>query len=623
MKLPETHMTLCKEIIESWLKKRSNYIVVSPPMCASRQFFKHLSQAEVIFDFIGQHLYTLSIAKMDTEDFRSEIVFARKVAEKWGVLSSVNSSEADPVTILNAATIAVKEANRIPIIIIHRFHEALQNLGESIGTVLRNLEHDMGLKTVVELPISLPILRERWELANKNKSPFLASDWGQGHRSKCLKGLNEAEIATVLTANGVNAELASDVKRITGGLTEIVNDLVEDLARMNRGGLEPFIKSRAKELCERLVDWLDASSENHTYKKLVAKSLARKLDAKDGATLSSHDWGDLILNKDGSLGFKMLGWECLARLSSVVDNPAILSLEELVVSRNYRGALDLISLYDRADAVDAPAWVLMNKITSACKVLSNIFGNDDDWRQAKELICELQILESPSRFGFDASINSLVRWLPLTELMCDYFLTSKIDNKLRFEQYVCGELDEKGMLAFWQLLHVRLEMAKDMPAFQALQSVVTHPESMLQVYAKDKLNVCFWKAEKLADDEILQISKFIKMPFRAPSNNAVLGFAELIYISSCRESLLPLEERLISDFEEMQEYLELYEVRKRQVHSTSFVSANDWTNYSDLCGAMLIKISKLCGENPKNIVLPSAQSILSSALGSLKSVSRS
>jgi hypothetical protein len=621
MKIPETHMTLCKEIIESWLKKRSNYIVVSPPMCASRQFFKNLSQEEIIFSFIGQDLYTLSIAKMDTEDFRSEIVFARKVAEKWGVVNSVNSSETDPVTILNAATIAVKEESRIPIIIIHRFHEALQNLGESIGTVLRNLEHDMGLKTVVELPISLPILRERWELANKANSPFLASDWGQGHRSKCLKGLNDSEVATLLVANGVNAEFASDVKRITGGLAEIVNDLVDDLARMNRGGLESFIKSRAKELCERLVDWLDASSENHTYKKLVAKLLTRKLDAKDEATLSSHDWGGLILNKDGSLGFKMLGWECLARLTSVVDNPAVLSLEDLIVSRNYRGALDLISVYERVDSVDASAWGLMSKITSVCKVLSNIFGSDD-WRQAKELICELQILESSSRLGFDASINSLIQWLPLAELMCDFFLRSRVDSKLRFEQYVCSELGDKRLLAYWQLLHVRLETAKDMPAFQALQSVITHPESMLQVYAKDKLNICFWKSEKLEDDEVLQISKFIKIPFRAPSNGAVLGFAELIYISSCRESMLPLQERLISDFEEMQKYLKLYEVRKRQVHSTSFVSVGDWTNYSDLCGSMLMKVSKLCGENPKNIILPSAQSILSSALGSLRAVSR-
>jgi hypothetical protein len=108
------------------------------------------------------------------------------------------------------------------------------------------------------------------------------------------------------------------------------------------------------------------------------------------------------------------------------------------------------------------------------------------------------------------------------------------------------------------------------------------------------------------------------MPFRTPPKNAALGFAELIFVSSSRESRLPSEDRLISDFDEMQKYLKLYEVRKRQVHSTSFVSANDWTNYSDLCTDMLVKVSKLCGENPKNIVLPSTQSILSNALESLK-----
>lgn len=622
MILPETHITLCKEIVESWLKKRSNYIVVSPPMCASRQFFKHLSQDDVIYSFIGSNLYSLSIAKMDTEDFRSEIIFARKVAEKWGVGGVVNLSESDPVTLLNAATIAVKERSKIPIIIIHRFHEALENLGESIGTVLRNLEHDMGLKTVVELPISLPVLRERWELENKTKSPFLASDWGQGHRSKCLKGLNENEVAAVLVANGVKAEFAQDMQRITGGLAEIVNDLVEDLTRMSRGGLEPYIKSRARELCRRLIDWLDASSDSHTFKKLVARSLSNKLDAKDAATLLSHDWGNLILSKDGTLVFKMLAWECLARLSSVVDSPAVSSLSDLICSRNYSKALELISLYDFSGGVDAPAWAIMSKITSACKILSNIFGNDEDWRHAKELITDLQLLDQSSRLGFDTCIDSLGRWLPLTELMCEYFLKSRVDKKLRFEQHVCSEIAKKGSLAFWQLLHLRLETAKDMPAFQALQSVITHPESMLQVYAKDKLDLCFWKAEKLSDDEVSQISEFTKISFRAPSNNAVLGFAELIYISSCRESKLQPELRLVSGFEEMLKYLELYELRKRQVHSTSFVSANDWINYSELCSAMLNKLAKLYGENPKNVILPSAQSILFNALNSLRAVSR-
>ncbi|WP_454865100.1 hypothetical protein [Pseudomonas rhizophila] len=305
-----------------------------------------------------------------------------------------------------------------------------------------------------------------------------------------------------------------------------------------------------------------------------------------------------------------------------MDNPAVSSLDELINSRNYNKAIELIGLYECADGVDAPAWALMRKITAACKILDNIFGNDEDWRHARELITELQLLDQPSRLGFGTCIESLVRWLPLTELMCDYFLRSRVDNKLRFEQYVCGEIAVRGSLAFWQLLYLRLETAKDMPAFQALQSVITHPESMLQVYARDKLDLCFWKAEKLSDDEVKQISEFAKMPFRAPVSNAVLGFAELIYISSSREAKLPPELRLISGFDEMQKYLESYELRKRQVHSTSFVSSNDWVNYSELCSSMLSKLAKLYGENPKSVILPPAQSILSSAINSLKAVSR-
>ncbi|WP_349975974.1 hypothetical protein [Pseudomonas sp. WHRI 8519] len=622
MKIPEAHIVLCKEIIESWLKRKSNYIVVAPPMSASRHFFNKLSEDKTIFSFIGKELYSLAIAKMDTDDFRSEILFARKVANKWGVTDSSSASEDDPVTVLNAATIAVIEKNRIPIIIIHRFHEALQNLGERIGTVLRNLEHDMGLKTVVELPISLPVLRERWELSNKFKAPFLASDWGQGHRSKCLKGLNEAEISTLLKENGGSPDLASDVLKITGGLSEIVNDISEDLARMRRGGVEPYIKSRTKELCERLVDWLDSSEESHTYKKLVAKSLTKKLDPKEAATVLSHDWGNLILGKDGILVFKMLGWECLARLSSIADNHAVLSIEELISTNNYQGAADIIRLQQTGDSIDSPAWLLMGKILSACKILSNIFGTDEDWRSAKTIINELKLLENSQKFGFDESINAILRWEDLTDLMSDYFLKYKLDGKLRFEQYVCDELKNRGTLAFWQLLHARLENAKEMPAFQALQSVVTHPEAILQVYANEKFGICFWKSEKLGEQEVTKISDFIKMQFRPSANNAVLGFAELIFISSTRESELPPELRLVPNYHKMQEYLELYEVRKRQVHSTSFVSASDWSNYSDLCREMLERVSTIYGERAKDIALPSTDSILRSALSSLKSIAR-
>jgi hypothetical protein len=622
-RIPATHINVCSEIVRSWLKKRSNYIIVAPPMSDSRQLFSYLATDEYVFSVIGKELYNMAIARMDTADFRDELVFARKVATKWGVIEAVNVLENDPVTILNIATVAVKEKNRVPIIIIHRFHEALGNLGESIGTVLRNLEHDLGLKTVVELPISLPVLRERWELTNRNKSPFLASDWGQGHRNKCLKGFSDTEITALLVDNGVSPEFAADVHKITGGLAEIVHDLTEDLSSMRRGGVEPYIKSRTKELCKRLVDWLDASAESHTYKKLVAKALTRKLDVKEAVTLSGHDWGGVILNKDGELNFKMLGWECLARLSVINENPVVASVEKLLVEGNFQEALDIISLNLDVDRFDANAWELLRKIICVCKIFHNIFGSDDNWREAKGLLEELKALNPQQRAGYGTSIDMLVRWEPLTDLMCDYFLESKINHKLRFEEFVCKYCLEQQLLAFWQLLNVRLNSARSMPAFQALQSVITHPEAMLQVYAKDKLGICFWKMEQLVAEEVAEISEFIKIPFRTPSKDAVLGFSELLYISTSRESKLDPSCRLIADYQEMQNYLELYEIRKRQVHSTSFVSPSDWENYSELCESMLRKIVGVYGVAPQNVVLPTTASILSLALNSFKETTRS
>lgn len=108
---------------------------------------------------------------------------------------------------LHCAVEFVTERGEYPVLIIKRFHEALSKLGEDIGTTLRNLEHDFALKTVVELPVSINTLRVKWEQENRELTPFLVSDWGQGHIHKLLKGYDINEIDNLFKSNKLNKEI--------------------------------------------------------------------------------------------------------------------------------------------------------------------------------------------------------------------------------------------------------------------------------------------------------------------------------------------------------------------------------------------------------------------------------
>lgn len=160
--IPASFKRLAVLIINSWAKKKSNYIIISPPMSDSHLFFKFLNDRQVINETLKDHSELLCIAVLDTSDFKTEIAFSHKVCKSWGINDN-DLNLNDPTEMLYTAIQQVVDKGMTPILIVKRFHEALKKLGEDIGTTLRNLEHEFNLKTVVELPVSITSLRTRWE----------------------------------------------------------------------------------------------------------------------------------------------------------------------------------------------------------------------------------------------------------------------------------------------------------------------------------------------------------------------------------------------------------------------------------------------------------------------------
>lgn len=52
--IPSYFKKLSETIVKSWVKKRSNYIIVSPPMSDSYLFFKQLVDMNSIKELLGR-----------------------------------------------------------------------------------------------------------------------------------------------------------------------------------------------------------------------------------------------------------------------------------------------------------------------------------------------------------------------------------------------------------------------------------------------------------------------------------------------------------------------------------------------------------------------------------------
>lgn len=597
--IPASFKRLAALIINSWKKKRSNYVIISPPMSDSHLFFKLLNDRQVINEILKDHSELLCIAVLDTSDFKTEIAFAHKVCTSWGINDN-DLNLNDPTEMLYTAIQQVVDQGMTPILIIKRFHEALKKLGEDIGTTLRNLEHEFNLKTVVELPVSITSLRTRWEQDNRTGAPFLASDWGQGHTHKILKGYDLDEIKKVTNDNCLNENLVTPILKMTGGLHSVVENLVQDLEKVNEKSFDNFCMSRAPDLCRSLTDWFEGS--NSTYYKQALVDYYDGIDPhKNMSILGSHDWSEIIINKQNDLCFRMLTFQSRTLLNrhkgTVGDTDRIKTLLE---KGNYI-KLEQFFAEKISEGIDKKInYEYCLELARLCRSLSDIYNNSPNWNDIKKIINKISSLDASATKELDPYISV---WEDISILLSDFFEDQKTRTSLRIEQFVC-EKYESRLPAFLLLLEARLKDANNHDPYYALQAVISHPESLLQSYCFVKFGLKFWQFEGL-DLNNNEISVFIKRPYDMPKISYTLGFADLLFMSTYLSNKMEVKDVLVNSFEEMEKYLNKYETRKKQVHSTAFIHRSEWSDYNSFCLKMINKIRVCLGyKSSQNLILP-------------------
>jgi hypothetical protein len=576
---------LAKEIVASWGNKRSNYIVVSPPLNNSRALLRQISNTDFIH-LTAPHL-KIAIAELDTSDFKDEMAFAVRVTQAWAVPLGTSRRSVDPVSMLIAGVEAVRARGDSPVIVIHRFHEALQKLGEEIGTALRNLEHDYQLKTVVELPISLTCLRERWMSMDTTRAPFLSSDWGQGHKVKLLKGYSQGEIAALLSAENRDPDLADRIMTLTGGIVGLVDQLVEPLAPKNLSGLEKFAKAHAVAICARLLDWLDKPKES-IFKVLLVENLATPGKKNGAIGLSDHDWHDILVKRSGAINCVLLAWACThEKYTSRLQAKA----ELLLARQDQHVAEELNQIVQAAAPVNENSEFLQHaaELVTAFTRLAGPYL--DNWVPARAVLYDLAQLGRDS--GCDEileAVDALSEWRELCNYMCAFQSAKQSTASLRLEEFSVSGSFANALRYHLLFLRLRLLAAHSHPPYLALKSVVEQPETTLQLYSYVKFGIQFWKFAGLAQEEQAKIAQVIGRPFWSPKTNARLDFVEMLYIAFYNMANLPTSERLVKSKEDMLAVESIYDERKRQVHSTAMVSKTEWDAYARLCESWIAKL---------------------------------
>lgn len=595
--LCQAERKIIQDILNNWATGRSNTIIVAPPFTRPRFIFDSLASSQYREKYAPQLDRSFAISKLDTPDFKSELDFVDAALKAWGIQPPSNKNIYGPIELLEYGVRLLAQRAVKPVLMIQRFHEALDKLGEDIGTSLRNLEHDHALITVVELPISLHTLRERWDLQG-GKSPFLASDWGQGHRAKLLKGYNKSEIQGLLQNCSEPTDVAETIFQLTSGLPFLADVLIKDYPP-NKEVILQRARNDAGEICRRLIKWLDQPNEN-TYKRALANALhALPVDT----SIEHHDWQDLLCGERDRVRPTILAWASVKELLASRDELFFGSLAVLIRSKKFYEALEVIHAYGEAIDTGSRRWTaLKHCLEFSC--YSDPFN--PRWGSLNHCLAEIEVfIRSNDGDSSAQALKMLLPWKNLCYQMCEFDRAAEKKKGLRIEQFVVNHASLMDCVEnFLEFTDLRLNSAREMSDYQFVKSIIEQPESLIQVYSFLKYGVKFWSFQGGDSAAVTRISEVMRQDFRMPSAGSKLGFVELLYICYDHGKSRGKQCSLIPDFSVIKEMESMYEIRKQQVHSMSFVSPQEAIDYFSFCAGLiksfreeiqvLRKSSKLC-----------------------------
>ncbi len=142
---------------------------------------------------------------------------------------------------------------------------------------------------------------------------------------------------------------------------------------------------------------------------------------------------------------------------------------------------------------------------------------------------------------------------------------------------------------------------------RSLQSVLTAPESLVQVYAYFQHGICFWDFPGPSPDVSIKIEAKARKPYKIYSRK--LGYTDLLYLIAVNEDSNPTKIKFIHDACHLDLLLAQYEVRKEHAHSLSFTDKEKSEKYRECFLEMLNQYLKII-DNSIDISLFTAKNCL-------------
>lgn len=320
MTIPAYSKKIAREIVRSWATPRSNFILVAPPLIAAATVFDLLLD-ENFYEECGLGVCVPAVARFRAGRIETQETFIKGVITQWDPHGEVSCDGVDIGSDLTKVLVHIISTGRVPVLIVEAFHEAIRALSWDMGTVLRYLEHEIHLKTVVELPVRLGTLKSRWSL-EKDGVPFLASDFGQGHSTRVLGTYDQQESAQLVVASGFDPSVAETVYEFCGGIPELTLWLIQELRSCDSfDELQERVERGAYDVSHRFLKWLDTPGES-TFTRILAKYVRPTDSAVSFASASDHEWKQMLLFPDSRLRSRVLGIACAAKLRELERHQA-------------------------------------------------------------------------------------------------------------------------------------------------------------------------------------------------------------------------------------------------------------------------------------------------------------
>jgi hypothetical protein len=578
IRIPVEFEGIARDIAVSWNGIGSNFVLVAPPLCEPGHLFKLLRDKNFL-ESCDLNADKLAIAYMPPSIYSSSLDFVRRALVLWGVIDKNEDIEIDDeLEFLEDALSELHDQGKTAVILLPQFHKTIEKLSWTLGARLRELEVNFNLCTVVELPVPLSQLRDRWQLID-DKETFICSDFGQGHSLITLTGYKDSEIESIGKDLHLDKQYIELIQSWAGGLPVLVSWLVLEATRSKSSKqLEHIARQGCLEHSKRFLQWLDAPGGD-TF-KLHASAIMQKLDDEaDRIAMREHVWEGILIDRHGQLRSKAIGHACRAYMGGGCTD-YLVSISDMLKRGKGENVEALIDSLPDACRAEIKARLIL-AIVPVC-LLANVLSPNWD-KIAKYSNNGVKELKKIDHILSDSITSKLVRWRDFANEISQfkYEIESNSDKKWRLTDSLSGR--GKGSdLAAIQLVIYRLRIAsRNQDHNSAVKNILEIPEQILQIYCGRKLKINIWESTKLTSDEIDAINNIWKSgDFRPPNLGTRLGFTHLLLIGWIKMEQLSSQDRLFDDYTDLTYWLETYDQRRNQPsHSITFETEADWKEF--------------------------------------------